>query len=402
MTAARCLGAVPVDHFFDDYMIVDPVGAGGTGQDLVYELHMHVGDGLAFDEVRPFISAPAIEPSKRQPMDSSNTALGVIVDLAEVGAEVPSVVFRPTAARVETCLSMWRAARKEGKMTPWVASSLRGKLSFLLEAAPGRVGRAATLVLVQREFHDVDHSFTKELRHAHDFYEALLPNLPARRVAVAPPDVRPLLIYTDAMFRPRKRRPRESECASDFRRRFIYRLGITLYDPHCDPMHPAFGPSLVSSCSQGHLQYGSAVPPDSVTATFARSEDDEPLKTYIAQLEVLAAISVYYTFPEKVRGRQVNHFIDNTVALSGLVHGYARKGDLARMINAFHLQMAGLEADAYFEFVPSLANIADLPSRDEFEVLERNGGRRVPIVVPPAADWTGPLEGWIQRFRAAQ
>ena len=113
---------------------------------------------------------------------------------------------------------------------------------------------------------------------------------------------------------------------------------------------------------------------------------------------MLAGICVYFTFPEKVRGRQVNHFIDNTVALSGLVHGYARKLDLARMVNAYHLQLASLSTSVFMEFVPSLANLADLPSRDEFEVLERLGGVRVPVAIPTAADWNAPLVSWATRF----
>ena len=43
---------------------------------------------------------------------------------------------------------------------------------------------------------------------------------------------------------------------------------------------------------------------------------------------------------------------------------------------------------------------ADLPSRDEFEVLERLGGRRVPIAYPPAEDWVGPLDVWTPRLRS--
>ena len=69
-----------------------------------------------------------------------------------------------------------------------------------------------------------------------------------------------------------------------------------------------------------------------------------------------------------------------------------------RNLNAFHLQMAGLRANAYYEFVPSLANLADLPSRNEFELLEQLGGRRVDVVFPPAADWLGPLRRWFTRF----
>lgn len=58
-----------------------------------------------------------------------------------------------------------------------------------------------------------------------------------------------------------------------------------------------------------------------ITKAFERSDDGEPLKTYIAQLEVLAAVSAYYTFADMIRGRDVNFFIDNTLALSALVHG---------------------------------------------------------------------------------
>ena len=49
---------------------------------------------------------------------------------------------------------------------------------------------------------------------------------------------------------------------------------------------------------------------------------------------------------------------------------------------------------------PSLANLADLPSRDEYEVLERLGGRRVSLNVPGAADWAAPLEAWLDMHRA--
>ena len=57
--------------------------AGSSGQDLLFELLSQAGDGIAFDEPRRFISAPAIEPAKRQPMAAANVALG---SYAEIGA----------------------------------------------------------------------------------------------------------------------------------------------------------------------------------------------------------------------------------------------------------------------------------------------------------------------------
>ena len=53
-------------------------------------------------------------------------------------------------------------------------------------------------------------------------------------------------------------------------------------------------------------------------------------------------------------GRKVNHFVDNTVALSALVHGYSGKPDLAKMVNAFYLQAAGLRTSVYFDYVPRM------------------------------------------------
>ena len=127
-------------------------------------------------------------------------------------------------------------------------------------------------------------------------------------------------------------------------------------------------------------------------------------KTYIAQLEVLAAISAYFTYPELFVGRRVQHFIDNTVALSALVHGYSGKADLAKMVNAFFLQMAGLRASVYFDYVPSKANIADLPSRGERAALLRelrglrpSPGARESLRVPHMGHWVAPLERWLTR-----
>ena len=62
-----------------------------------------------------------------------------------------------------------------------------------------------------------------------------------------------------------------------------------------------------------------------------------------------------------IRGRRVHMFIDNAVALSAVIHGYAKSTDMAYMSNAFHMQLAGMRASVFLDYVPSKANIADLP-----------------------------------------
>ena len=86
-------------------------------------------------------------------------------------------------------------------------------------------------------------------------------------------------------------------------------------------------------------------------------------KTLIMQAEIAAAGWAYFSNVERLRGRRVIHFIDNTGALSAMLYGYARKIDCARMVNSFHLLLASLQLRVYFEWVPSEANTSDLPSR---------------------------------------
>ena len=253
-----------------------------------------------------------------------------------------------------------------------------------------RVGRAATLPLVQRQYHDRSHGFYvgTELHHSMLFFEALLPRFPLLHVPLTPSTVPPLLVYTDASFWLQKRkRPAGGECApggAGQRRRDRLRgaLGAVVYDP-----------------LTGIVRHASAVPPWDILLSSWRSDR----KTYIAELEALAAISVYTTYPEVFAGRKVNHWIDNTVALSAFVNGYSGKPDLAKAVNIFYLQLVGLRATAYLDYVPSKANIADLPSRMQtVEFLAEMVGLDVrplgapsQLAVPSVAQWGRDLDYWL-------
>ena len=52
------------------------------------------------------------------------------------------------------------------------------------------------------------------------------------------------------------------------------------------------------------------------------------------------------------KGRSVLQFQDNTVALSALIHGYASRGDMGRVVNAFHVAEFGSESRSWLEWVP--------------------------------------------------
>ena len=122
-------------------------------------------------------------------------------------------------------------------------------------------------------------------------------------------------------------------------------------------------------------------------------------EAYIGQLELLAAVSAYTTFHAELRDRRVIHWIDNTSALAGLIRGYAGSIDSARIVHAFHALNVGLRTDVWFEYVASKANIADLPSRMEFDLLRRLRAQERQCVLPSTEDWLQPAQMWIEARR---
>lgn len=114
-------------------------------------------------------------------------------------------------------------------------------------------------------------------------------------------------------------------------------------------------------------------------------------KTYIIQGELLAAVAALYTCPDLLAGRAVYMFIDNTAALSAIVHGYARKPDCAPMVNAFHEQVKSLRCFPWAEWVPSAANIADWASRPDLHWRVPASSSWRTMVLPPLDVFLGDV-----------
>ena len=103
---------------------------------------------------------------------------------------------------------------------------------------------------------------------------------------------------------------------------------------------------------------------------------------------------MYQTLGADLAGRRVIHFIDNQGAMAGLAKGYAREVDSARVVHAFHAWNAGARVSVWFEYVRSKANIADLPSRDEFEMLRDMGSVEVEMRLPDVGGWAAAASEW--------
>ena len=61
------------------------------------------------------------------------------------------------------------------------------------------------------------------------------------------------------------------------------------------------------------------------------------------------------------------------------------------MISVFHTMNAALRSNVWFEYVPSKANISDLPSRNDFDLLNSPEYKAevFELVWPPLSAWAG-------------
>jgi hypothetical protein len=342
---ARVMYAVPCANFMDDYICVDIHCARNSGQACLESVHALVGQGL--------------EEKKRKPMAGANVALGVMVSVARAHT-TGAISMRVTKTRIDSVLRALRTAKAENRLMPGEASSLRGKLGFIFNYTFSRFGRAVLQPLVQREYHDISYVFTTPLTHMLDFLEAALPSLPEARFNVNPAPREHVVVYSDAAYRPATANsPRYARIA------------------------------FVAICaSSGRAWYAWADVPEHIMATFSPD-----LRTYICQIEALAAVAAYYSIPNTLRHQDIIHFIDNTAALSALINGYASKPDMGRITNAFHIMQLTLLCYVWLEWVPSAANVADLPSRgavkDMLDILPE--AVEVPLVMPPVSTFTQPL-----------
>ena len=352
---ARAFLAVPCDQFFDDFLIVDLLKAGSSAQDALAASLSLLGQRHA--------------PPKRKHMARVNVGLGVSVDVSEAHTHMV-VRVSPTRERVAAVLATLRQARSANWLLPVVAASVRGKLGFVFSSSAYRFGQAALQPFVQREYFDTDFAFTWPLVEALEFLEFVLPRMRPLMMRLVRDDVPPLIVYTDAMFQ---------------------------WEDEADPLHP-YAPvrpllriGFVVICPKSGARYFSSyeLPLWYFTHFFSRDQ-----ATYIAQGEAVGALSPKLSLPGVFKGRSVVQFQDNTVALSALINGYASKGDMGRIVNAFHVAEFASESRTWLDWVPSAANVADLPSRLKFDEMMRAvpGAQWVPTVLPSLHEWLMPFD----------
>ena len=120
---------------------------------------------------------------------------------------------------------------------------------------------------------------------------------------------------------------------------------------------------------------------------------------YIGVLETLAGVVAYSSRLSQFADRDVIHFVDNVGSLVGLAKGYSRDLDSSRLVHVFHAIAAAAGTNVWFEYVPSAANIADLPSRDELELLRSMGSVEFAVRWPALeSSWEQTMENFFIKF----
>ena len=212
---------------------------------------------------------------------------------------------------------------------------------------------SATQPLWRRaEVDDVDErAITDGLQRMFRFFRILFADFPPRTLYARRQTQRPVILYTDA---------------SSSRKRSG--LGFVFLDGE----------------SSERLIFAALVPPDLLTMVGDRG----PI---INLAELLAVLSAVLTLGVRLRDRGVVCFVDNTTAMSWAIHGTVNNPEASDLAHALHLALGGLGGSWFFDYVPSAANIADIPSREfdgysatDLRRLRELGAYRIPMRLPTA------------------
>ena len=332
---SRVLLLVPCGHYYDDASIVEPRFAGRSGQRAAWMVHEVVG--IPFAE------------KKHEKMRGYNPFLGIVSDFTR---RPGFVEMRVKESRRTKLLKDLGDVLKSGELTGAQAAKLRGKLYFTSLTAFGGVGRAPLQALAKRQYSDGDYKrLDDDLRRAVVAMRALLERLPPRSIPLVDSERSECIyIWSDAMWEPVRGDDGEA---------------LQVFDE-------VSGESFyIAKATLAFAVYRAW------TGTWAHSYKDVGIdilrqltpgkKTYIGQLEALAAAAVMHTLPEEwLAGRDGYMWIDNMGAKYSLQKGSARKEDSARIVDSFSKRVASLGFRPWIEYVPSAQNVADLPSRDKW------------------------------------
>ncbi len=314
----RRLFKMSLDHFFDDFFIVEPNSTISVATFCIREAFSVLGFRL--------------DPDKSQTPSSVAAILGVVFNTSSLLQQKHFTVMAKES-RVRNLEKLIDEILQTGSLSATQAASLVGKFNFLCSTLFGKVGRCATLPLRKRQYSTSDASFlTETIRTSLQVMKTLLRESPSRQISLI--EQPPCLLYTDASDVP-GRSPQQV-------------LGAYLFDP-----------------VDGNQSFSSSeVPPHFVELWQQR-------KSYMGQLEILAAFFGLSAWEAQLVDRKILLFVDNDSAASNIVRGYSPLLDSGALAGAFWVLASSMRASVYIDRVESKSNPSDGPSRLDFSLMTR-------------------------------
>ena len=336
----RCFFGISLCHYYDDYCICEPAPLASHAQHILRRVHELLGFRL--------------DVGKHERAKFANPFLGVITDFTMAHITGDASVRTKPERRAKLTHALREVVAKRS-LTPAQAASLRGKLYFTCCSVYGRVGRAALRAFTSHQY-GRSNVPSAALIAASVFFIILLRRELPRKVRLLRTVSSALVVWSDAALE-----------------RGIGRIGWVAYDP-------ADNTILTSHWDVPTWLILSFVHPNHC----------------IGQLEILAALMVYLTLPAvRTAERRIFHYVDNTSAVMSLFKGYSKQSDSSRLVHIFAILQAHLRFDVWWEYVPSKANIGDMPSRLDWSLLRDLGARWIPTVVLTADQYFAPLASWL-------
>ena len=317
-----------IDHFFDDFFYTCRPAEERLALFCVWEVFRLIG----FD----------IDGKKSHPPAELCHVLGVAINTQALAVERYFLVEAKPSRKSNFC-KMVRTVLSQGELTPCLAGSIVGKFGFLCSSLFGKVGRCCTKSVRDRQYSvSPPFSIDSNLRVSLQLMAEFVNLSPPRKVQMSNDKPRPIL-YTDA-----------SDVPDRQGGRFV------------------LGAVLLYGASRERMEYTSLVLPPDLVATWTHR------KSYMGQLELLAGPLALATWPAVLRDTKLFHFVDNDSAAACLVKGYSPQVDSSPLVGDYWLKAAAAGLDVYIDRVESKSNLADGPSRLDYQMVHSLGGKYVP------------------------
>jgi len=320
---ARRWFAIPVVNLYDDFSILELYISGA----LDPSLSGTEGANYFFEMLCAF-TGWKLDPKKKQGPAASIVFLGVLED-ASRASEDDVVMLKTTEDRREAILKELAHVREVGACTRSEMQHLVGKLLYVADALPGRLGRGMLSALTEHISRDTRALDSKAL-HAITFQEYLLSVPRFRAVPLGTEAYPSRAVISDASW---------GDLES------IGLLGRVCFIV----LDPANGRRIGGVLD---IPHGS----DLVADLEVRRTQIQAAETFGPLLALRFANGI-------LNHCSVNFFIDNLSGLCCLAKGGSRRHDLSAITLGVSLGIAHLDVRPWWDYVESASNIADGGSR---------------------------------------